>query len=150
MIVKNKTIATWLALLGGPLGLHRFYLHGVRDPLGWALTVPSLLGLYGVWRARLWGLDDVWSWLLIPLLGFTFAGCALTAIVYGLMDLHGWNTRFNAGGRSDSRSGSTNWLTIGAIVFSVFFGTIALMASLAFSAQRLFEYQILPSSDGRI
>ena len=24
--MKNKTLATWLTFLGGPLGLHRFYL----------------------------------------------------------------------------------------------------------------------------
>ncbi|MFO1212089.1 MAG: NINE protein, partial [Paenacidovorax caeni] len=24
--MKSKTLATWLAFLGGPLGLHRFYL----------------------------------------------------------------------------------------------------------------------------
>ena len=32
-MTKNKTVATWLALLGGPLGLHRFYLHGLGDNL---------------------------------------------------------------------------------------------------------------------
>ena len=26
---KNKTVAAWLAFLGGPLGLHRFYLYGL-------------------------------------------------------------------------------------------------------------------------
>ena len=28
---RSKTVATWIALLGGSLGLHRFYLHGGRD-----------------------------------------------------------------------------------------------------------------------
>jgi len=32
---RSKTIATWLALLGGSLGLHRFYLLGWRDPWAW-------------------------------------------------------------------------------------------------------------------
>ena len=160
MIVKNKTIAAWLALLGGPFGMHRFYLYGSRDPAAWVLSFPSLLGLYGVWRARQWGLDDLWSWLLMPMLGFTFAGCALTAIVYGLMDAQRWNSRFNAataqgddddddGNGNGNGNGGTNWITIGAVVLALFFGTIALVATLAFSLQRLFEYQVLPVALGR-
>ena len=33
-------------------------------------------------------------------------------------------------------------LTIGALVFSLMFGTVAFMGSLAFGIQRYFEYQI--------
>ena len=43
--MKNKTTAAWLAFLGGPLGLHRFYLHGLGDWLGWLLPIPTALGL---------------------------------------------------------------------------------------------------------
>ena len=74
---KNKTLATWLTFLGGPLGLHRFYLKGFGDLLGWLLPIPTALGLYGIERVQQLGQDDHWSWLLIPLLGFTIAGCAL-------------------------------------------------------------------------
>ena len=94
---RNKTIAAWLAFLGGPLGLHRFYLHGMGDLLGWMLPIPTALGVYGIERARAYGLDDGLSWVLIPLVGFVIAGCALTAIVYGLMAPEKWNARFNAG-----------------------------------------------------
>ena len=45
---RAKTAATWLALIGGTVGLHRFYLHGRRDLLGWLHPWPSLAGLYGV------------------------------------------------------------------------------------------------------
>ncbi|MBC7469040.1 MAG: hypothetical protein H7322_06915, partial [Ramlibacter sp.] len=93
--MKNKTLAAWLALVGGPLGLHRFYLNGLGDMLGWLLPIPSALGLYGIERVRQYGLDDQWSWVLIPMLGFTFAGCALMAIIYGLMTPEKWNARFN-------------------------------------------------------
>ena len=79
--MKNKTLAAWLAFLGGPLGLHRFYLHGLRDLWGWLLPIPTALGLYGIERVQKVGQDDVLSWWLIPLLGFTIAGCGLTAIV---------------------------------------------------------------------
>ena len=140
--VKNKTLAAWLAFLGGPLGLHRFYLHGLGDMLGWLLPIPTALGLYGVERARLYGLDDGLSWALIPLLGFTMAGCALTAIVYGLMTQEKWNARYNAGAPPDAPPGRSNWLTIGAVVVSLLIGSSVLMDSIAFSLQRYFEHQV--------
>lgn len=140
--MKNKTLAAWLAFLGGPLGLHRFYLHGPTDVLGWLLPVPTALGLYGITRVRQFGLDDQLSWLLIPLLGFTIAGCALRAILYGLMTPERWNARFNPRAAADDAPGQTGWLTIGAIVAALMMGTAVLMASLAFSFQHYFEYQI--------
>lgn len=140
--MKNKTLAAWLALVGGPLGLHRFYLRGLGDLLGWLLPIPTALGLYGIERVQSYGLDDQWSWVLIPMLGFTFAGCALMAIVYGLMTPEQWNARFNRQAAPESTSGSTNWFTIAAIVLALLVGTGVLMASIVFSFQRYFEYQI--------
>ncbi len=89
-----------------------------------------------------YGLDDQASWLLIPLLGFTVAGCALTAIVYGLSTREKWNARFNPSAQSEAPAGGTNWSTIFAVVLSLMVGTGVLMASMAFSFQRYFEYQI--------
>ena len=140
--MKNKTLAAWLSFLGGPLGLHRFYLHGLADPLGWLLPIPTALGLYGIERVQQFGLDDQFSWLLIPLLGFTIAGCALRAILYGLMAPEKWNARFNPAAEPEAQPGRTNWFTIGAIALSLLVGTAVLMASLAFSFQRYFEFQI--------
>ena len=99
--MKNKTLSAWLTFLGGPLGLHRFYLRGLGDWLGWLLPIPTALGLYGIERARDLGQDDPISWLLVPLLGFTIAGCALQAIVYGLMTPEKWNQRFNPSAPAD-------------------------------------------------
>ena len=140
--MKNKTVAAWLAFVGGPFGLHRFYLHGLGDTLGWMLPIPTALGFYGIERARMFGLDDGLSWLLIPLVGFTIAGCALTAIVYGLMTPEKWNARFNAGSAPDAAPGQTGWITIGAVVLALFFGTTVLMSSIVFSFQRYFEHQV--------
>jgi hypothetical protein len=140
--MKNKTLAAWLAALGGPLGLHRFYLYGLTDLLGWLLPIPTALGIYGIERVQRYGVDDQWSWVLIPLLGFTIAGCALTAIVYGLMTREKWNARFNRAASEDAASGATSWFTIAAVVVSLLVGTSVLMASIAFSFQRYFEYQI--------
>lgn len=140
--MKNKTLATWLALLGGPLGLHRFYLHGLGDWLGWLLPIPTALGLYGMQRVQDFGLDDQFSWILIPLLGFTIAGCALRGILYGLMTPEKWNARYNPEAQAGSPSGNTGWITVGGIALSLLLGTTVLMASIAFSFQRYFEYQI--------
>jgi len=140
--MKNKTLAAWLAFLGGPLGIHRFYLHGLGDWLGWLLPIPTALGIYGIQRARELGQDDPLSWVLIPFLGFTVAGCALQAILFGLMTSDKWNQRHNPAAGPDAPAGRTGWLTIGAIVVSLLIGTTVLMASIAFSFQRYFEYQI--------
>ncbi|MES2976811.1 MAG: NINE protein [Pseudomonadota bacterium] len=138
--MKNKTLAAWLAFLGGPLGLHRFYLHGWSDKLGWLLPVPTLLGTYGIARVRQYGLDDPLSWALIPLVGFTVAGCALMAIVYGLTSAEKWNARYALA--PEAPAGRTHWLTVGVVVIALLVGTTALMSSLAFSFQRYFEYQV--------
>lgn len=140
--MKNKTLATWLAFTCGPLGLHRFYLHGPSDTWGWLMPIPTALGLYGLERVQSFGQDDKLSWLLIPMLGFTLAASALTAIVYGLTATDKWNARFNAEAGLEAKPGQTSWLTIGAVIAAMLIGTASLMASLAFSFQRYFEYQV--------
>lgn len=143
--MKNKTLSAWLCLLGGPLGLHRFYLFGKADTLGWFLPIPTALGLYGIMRARHIGLDDHASWVLIPLVGFTIAACALNAIVYGLTSCEKWNARFHGTpltSTSQPPAGQTGWLTVVAVIFALLVGTTALMGSLAFSFQRYFEWQV--------
>ncbi len=140
--MKNKTLATWLTFWGGPLGLHRLYLFGFSDTLAWLLPIPTALGFYGLERVQQLGQDDSLSWLLIPLLGFTIAGCALNAIVYGLMPMEKWNAKFNPQADSLATSGRTHWGTVIAIAIALLIGTAVLMSSLAFSFQRYFEYQI--------
>ncbi len=140
--MKNKTVAVWLAFVGGVLGLHRFYLKGRTDLLGWLLPLPTAIGLYGIARARQYGMDDLWSWLLIPLLGLTFAGCALNAIVYGLMTRECWNAQFNPSAQADAAAGATHWFTVVAIALALLLGTTALMSSTVLIFQRYFEYQV--------
>ena len=139
---KNKTLAAWLAFVGGPLGLHRFYLYGLFDTLGWLLPIPTALGVYGIQRVMEYGQDDQFSWILIPLLGFTFAGCALRAILYGLMDKSLWNQRFNPALPSEAAAGRTHWGTIFGVGLSLMLGATVLMASIAYSFQHYFEYQV--------
>ena len=139
--MKNKTWAVWLTFFLGPTGLHRVYLLGKYDLVSVALLVPSALGFYGVRRAQTLGVDDQLSWLLTPLLGMAIAACALTAILYGLMDAERWNQRFNAGAPADAPAGQSNWRTIFGVALSLMLGATALVATIAFSFQRYFEYQ---------
>ena len=139
--VKNKTSAAFLALIGGQLGLHRLYLFGMNDLWAWVHPIVAALGWWGVERVRQYGQDDQLAWVLVPLLGFTLAATSLTAIYYGLSSPEKWNAQHNAS-TLETTAGNTNWLTIGVVVFSLLFGAITLMSSIAFSFQRYFEYQV--------
>lgn len=140
--MKNKTLATWLSFLGGPLGLHRFYMFGLRDAWGWLLVLLSLAGLYGFERVETMGLDDPLSWFLLPLLGLAIATSALNALYWGLMSMENWNTHFNPDTDASASAGRTNWLTVIALVLSMMVGATALISSLAYGFQRYFESQI--------
>lgn len=142
MTNKNKTLTAWLTLVGGQLGAHRFYLYGWRDALAWLHPAAAALGWWGISRVLLYGQDDQLAWVLIPLLGFTVAATALTAIYYGLMAPEKWNAQHNPATAQDASVGKTNWLTMAAVVLALLFGTIALMSSIVFSFQRYFEYQV--------
>lgn len=136
---KSKTLATWLALLGGSLGVHRFYLHGGRDWLGWLMPWPTLAGLAGVIRMRNLGQDDHVAWLLIPLLGLMLSQAMLTAIVYGLMSDEKWAARFRPGAVVQR----TTWGPVLGAIAALLVGGGVLMGTLAFGGQKFFEYQLL-------
>lgn len=134
---KSKTLATWIALIGGSVGLHRFYLHGFRDVWGWLFFVPSMVGLYGVQRMRHLGVNDHLAGALIPFLGVMLSIAMLSAIVYGLTPDAKWNARFNPHGPDHQM----NWATVIGVVAALIIGGGILMATIAFTAQRFFEYQ---------
>jgi hypothetical protein len=132
---KSKTLATWLALLLGSLGAHRFYLHGWRDVAGWLHPLPSLLGMAGVLRMQHLGQDDRAAWLLIPLLGLTLSAAMLAAIVIGLTPDERWAQRFGQALRP------TAWGPVLGVVAALLVGGTVLMGTLAFGGQKFFEYQ---------
>lgn len=134
---KSKAVATWVTIVGGALGLHRFYLHGVGDVWGWLYPVPTLLGLYGVRRMQLLGQDDRLAWVLIPLLGLTLASAMLSALVYALGNDDKWNARFN----NDGLTSHANWATVIGAIVALMLGAGVLMATIAFAAQRYYETQ---------
>jgi hypothetical protein len=130
---RSKAIATWLAVLGGPFGLHRFYLHGGGDVLAWLHPWPSLVGAYGFWRLRQLGLDDVAGSRLVPLLGAMVAIGMLAAVVIGLTPAERWRPRWG------ERGAGTGWATVIGVVVAFAVGATATMATIAYTAQRYFE-----------
>ena len=64
------------------------------------------------------------------------------AIIYGLMTPEKWNARFNPSLEPEAAPGRTNWFTVVGIAASLMIGTAILMASLAYSFEHYFQYQI--------
>lgn len=135
---RSKTACTWIALLGGALGLHRFYLHGPRDVLAWLYPLPTLVGLIGVARMRTLGQDDHLAWLLIPVLGVMLSLAMLAAIVYGLTPDEKWDARHNPG-RPVHR---TAWGPVLGVMLALLAGGVVLMGTVAFGGQKFFEWQL--------
>jgi hypothetical protein len=136
----SKAVATWLAFLGGSLGLHRLYLHGFRDPWVWLFPWPTLAGAYGFWRMHEWGVDDARGTMLVPLLGAMLAGTMLIAIVYGLTSDERWAARY---GSRPHRSRAA-WPTLVAVALALAAGASIAVATIAFTAQRYFEISGAP------
>ena len=134
---KSKTLATWIALLGGSLGLHRLYLHGAKDLWAWLFWPPTLAGLAGVVRMRNLGQDDMVSWALIPLLGLSLSVAMLSAIVIGLTPDERWASRF---GDAEVRHPS-GWGAVIGVIAALMVGGAVLMGTIAFSGQKFFEWQ---------
>jgi hypothetical protein len=135
---RSKTLATWIALVGGAFGLHRFYLHGPRDLWGWLHPLPTLIGLVGLVRLRELGQDDRLAWLLVPLLGLMLSIAMLSAIVCGLTPDERWDARHNPGlpGRS------TAWGPVFGVILALLVGGIVLMGTVAYGGQKFFEWQL--------
>ena len=139
---RSKTVAAWLALALGTLGLHRFYLYGLGDRLAWLHPLPSLVGMAGVLRMRSLGQDDRLAWVLIPLLGLMLSATMLTAIVYALTPDEKWDARHNP----DHAVVATAWGAVLAAIAALLIGGAVLMGTIAFSGQKFFEWQLEPSA----
>lgn len=139
-MTRSKTIAAWLALLGGTIGLHRLYLKGLGDVLGWLHVLPTSLGLFGVMRLREIGQDDRLAWMLIPLLGLMISQAMLHAIIYGLTSDARWAER------QGQPEQDTGWGPVFAVIAALLIGSTVLVGSIAFGIQKFFEWQLATPS----
>ena len=137
---RSKTLATWLALAFGCLGLHRFYLYGLADKAGWLFPLPTLVGLVGVQHLRSFGQDDPLAWLLIPLLGLSITAAMLSAIRYGLTPDEQWDARHNPG----QAVHPTAWAPVFGVILALALGGTVLMGTIAYGGQKFFEWQLAP------
>ena len=93
---RSKTLTAGLAFLFGYIGLHRFYLYGMRDKYGWAHIVGIVLGAFGYLLLAQTERASILGWVL------SFPGAAsllaafLSAIVYGLRPDAKWDAQFYA------------------------------------------------------
>jgi hypothetical protein len=140
--LKSKALATWVALLGGPIGLHRLYLYGLGDRWAWLYPFPTMLGAWGLHRVRDYGQDDHLAWVLIPILGFMVAFTMLQTLLIGLTPDERWHARHNPQLADPEQAPSTGWLVVAGLVVALLLGATALMSAIAFSGQRYFEYQV--------
>jgi hypothetical protein len=142
-MTKSKTLATWLAVLTGALGGHRFYLHGLGDRWGWLHPLPTLLGAVGVQRVLAFGQDDHLAWLLLPLGGLSIVAGMLSALIYGLSNDEQWNARHN---RDAAPCGAAGWPVVFGVIAGLFLGALVLISMISFGLQRLFEWQQEPAA----
>jgi hypothetical protein len=149
--VPSKTLATWIALVGGCLGLHHFYLRGARTVAGWLYPLPTIAGMVGVFRMRALGVDDRLSWLLVPWLGLTISAGMMCAIVIGLTSDVRWARRHGgpaaqAAPAEDDEDHPppgyvrTGWGPVLGVILALMIGGGVLMGTIAFSVQKLFEW----------
>ncbi|WP_454720468.1 MULTISPECIES: TM2 domain-containing protein [Cupriavidus] len=135
---KSKLATVALAFLCGSLGLHRFYLGGLRDKFGWAHLLATLAGAIGVASMQTGAGSPALNWTFAVAGGASVIAAFLTAIVYGLRADEKWDARFNPHGRP-TRSG---WPVVILVILSLLIGTGLLMAGLAISFQTFFESQV--------
>ncbi len=136
---RSKTLTAALAFLFGSIGLHRFYLYGMRDKYGWAHIVGIAMGALGYLLLAATERTSVLGWVLAVPGAVSLLAAFLSAIVYGLRPDAKWDAQFNAHTGRQSHSG---WTVIFVVIFSLLIGAFLLMTGLALTFQTYFEGQV--------
>ncbi|MET0857190.1 MAG: TM2 domain-containing protein [Telluria sp.] len=124
---KNKTLASFLAVVLGGFGAHRFYLKGPLDRLGLLhLCALPLTGMvYGIAQEA----DPFFK--LLPLI-VSYVVAFLEALIIGLTSDEKWDAAHNA---ASGRTSKSNWVLALLLVATMLVGCTVLIASIA----RLFD-----------
>ena len=124
---KNKTFTTFLALVLGLVGAHRFYLRGPLDRLGilHLASVPVAGMVIGL------APDADWFYKVLPLLVSAVVGF-IEALVIGLTPDEKFDAAFNA--QSGRSSSSRGFLAV-LLVATMMLGTVTLIGTMS----RLFD-----------
>ena len=120
---KNTTFAALLALLFGGAGLHRFYLHGMRDRWGWLHAAALLLsgGLLAQDPSRALLVNTA------PLVLSVLAACIETFVI-GLMADEKWDAHYNA---TSGQQSDTSWMVAVLMVVNLGYGATLMLIALA-------------------
>jgi TM2 domain-containing membrane protein YozV len=124
---KNKTFASFLALLLGGLGAHRFYLRGAVDKLG--LLHLCSVPVAGLVNSLAPDADVFYK--VLPVLMSYIAGFLETLII-GLMPDEKFDVRYNAG---SGRTSDSTWPLAVLLVITMLLGTTTLIGAMS----RLFD-----------
>jgi len=120
---KNKTFATFLAMLAGGVGAHRFYLRGSLDKIG--LIHVASLPIAGL-VVGLAPQANVFYKLLPVVLSFLVG--YLETLILGVMPDEKFDAAFNP---ASGRKSDTNWVIALLLVGTMVVGSTAMILALS-------------------
>jgi hypothetical protein len=127
---KNKAFTTFLALVLGGVGVHRFYLRGLQDTWGWLHFSGLMLSGLAI---RTWPEQPI-MFTAGPLVISILAGF-IEALVLGLTPDDKWDHTYNPYSGKQSRSSG---LLAVVLVLTVGIGAVAFIAVLSRMLDLLF------------
>ncbi|AKZ64162.1 membrane protein [Herbaspirillum hiltneri N3] len=127
---KNKTFTTFLAAVFGGIGIHRFYMAGRKDPIGWlhlaTLPVSALL---------IWTFSNSQPLFMGMLFALSVLCGFLEALVIGLTPDEKWDATRNPASGKKSES---HWVLALILVLTLGVGAMSVIALMARSFDLLF------------
>ena len=124
---KNKTFATFLALVLGGIGAHRFYLRGSLDKIGLlhVCSIPIAGLVYGL-------APEANSFFKVLPLVVSYIAGFIEALVLGLTPDEKFDAAYNAG---SGKASASRWILAVLLVTTMMVGAVAVIGTIA----RLFD-----------